>query len=117
LPVTVTFTGPVVAEPLAEKVRVLEPLVVGFGLKSAVTPLGNAEAENVTLPLNPFDGLTLMVVFPALPWVMVTPVGDAERLKSGLGADPGQPLTRFAALTVPIPVAKSQPTPVRNAGE
>jgi len=53
VPVMVTVAEPVVAVPLAVSVRVLE-VVAGFGLKPAVTPLGNPEADMVTLPVKPF---------------------------------------------------------------
>src|SRR5206468_1137700 len=52
-PVTVTLTVPVVAVGLAVSVSVLD-VVVGFGSKAAVTPLGRLEADNWTLPLKPF---------------------------------------------------------------
>jgi hypothetical protein len=53
VPVMVTVAVPVVAVPLAVSVRVLE-VVAGLGLKPAVTPVGNPEADMVTLPVNPF---------------------------------------------------------------
>ena len=56
--------SPMAAELLAVSVSVLlyplYPAVVGFGKKDAVTPLGRPEAERVTLPVNPFWGVTLM---------------------------------------------------------
>ena len=65
-PVTVIGNVPVVAATLTE--RVSELLVVaGFGAKEAVTPLGNPDAEKVTLPLNPFCGVTVMVLEPDAP--------------------------------------------------
>lgn len=60
------MTVPVAAAPLAVSVNLLLP-VAGFGLKDAVTPLGNAEALRLTLPLNAFTGFTVMVVLPAAP--------------------------------------------------
>ena len=36
-------------------------------------------------------------------------LGDTESTKVGVGEDPGQLLTKLAALRVPIPVAKSHP--------
>jgi hypothetical protein len=62
----VTLAVPVVAELPAVKVRVL-PLVVGLGLKLAVTPLGKPEADSVTLPLNPFCGVSVMLLEPLAP--------------------------------------------------
>jgi hypothetical protein len=84
VPVIVTVAVPVVAVPLAVSVRVLV-LVVLAGLNDAVTPLGNPEAERLTLPLKPLTGLTVMVLFPLLPCVTVTLDGDAESEKSGTG--------------------------------
>jgi hypothetical protein len=56
-PVIVKVNCPTVAELLAVSVRTLVP-VVGLGAKAAVTPLGRPDAENVTLPLNPYCGFT-----------------------------------------------------------
>ena len=42
--------------------------------------------------------------------------GDAERRKLGRVVDEGQLLTKLAAFTVPMPVAKSQPVVVPKAG-
>ena len=44
-------------------------LVAGLGLNAAVTPLGKPDAERVTLPLKPFDGVMLIVLVPWLPCV------------------------------------------------
>lgn len=107
VPVTVMVKVPTVAVPLADKVKTLEA-VAGFVPKLALMPLGMPEADKFTLPLNPFTGLTVMVVEPAAPWRIATLEGDAERVKLGCVAEV-QLLTRFAALTVPMPVAKSQP--------
>jgi hypothetical protein len=46
--------------------------------------------------------------------VIVKLLGEAESEK--FGPEAGQLLTRFAALTLPIPVAKSQPVLVPKAG-
>lgn len=45
VPVIVIVAGPVVAELLAVSVITPEPVVDGLGLKLAVTPLGNPDAE------------------------------------------------------------------------
>ena len=67
VPVIVTITVPVAAVALAVKVKVLA-VVVGYGLKAAVTPLGNPKArERVTLPLKPPTGVTVIVLVPLLP--------------------------------------------------
>ena len=73
-------------------------------------------ADKLTAAPKPLSGFTVMVLVPELPCVTVTLDGDAERLKSGEGADPGQLVTRFATFTVPIPVAKSHPEAAANAG-
>lgn len=86
---------------------VLLVLMVLVGLKEAVTPLGSVEKLKFTLPLNPFSGWTDMVLLPPVPGTMLKLPGEADRKK--LGPDPGQLFTRLAILTVPIPVAKSQP--------
>src|SRR5713101_4871362 len=108
VPVMVTVTVPAVAVLLAVSVKVLV-LVVLLGLKEAVTPLGSPDADKLMLPLKPFCGVTAIVLVPLAPCVIVTLLGDVEREKLGTAADPGQLFTRLAALTVPIPVAKSQP--------
>jgi hypothetical protein len=79
VPVMVTVTVPVVAALLAVSVNVLV-VVVGLGLNDAVTPLGRPEADKLTLPLKPFCGVTLIVLVPLPPCVIVKLVGDAERV-------------------------------------
>ena len=68
---------PVVAVELAVKVTTLVP-VVGFVPKLAVTPLGRADVESVTLPVNPPDGVTVIVELPLLPCVTVKLLGEAD---------------------------------------
>jgi len=77
MPVTVTVTVPVVAVLLAVSVTVLVFAVV-LGLNDAVTPLGRPDADKLTLPLKPFCGITVMVLVPLLPCVIVKLLGDAE---------------------------------------
>jgi hypothetical protein len=78
VPVMVTVAAPVVAVPLAVSVNVLV-VVAGFVLNDAVTPLGRPDADKVTLPLKPFCGVTVSVLVPALPCVIVKLFGEAER--------------------------------------
>ena len=66
VPVMVTAAVPGVIVLLAVKVRVLVVVVEG-GLKDAVTPLGKPETDKVTLPLKPFEGVTVMVSEPVAP--------------------------------------------------
>jgi hypothetical protein len=84
VPVIVTVAVPVAAVTLAVKVSVLL-LVAGLGLNAAVTPLGKPDAERVTLPLKPFDGVMLIVLVPWLPCVMVKLLGLADSVKFGAG--------------------------------
>jgi hypothetical protein len=84
MPVMVTVTVPVAAVLLAVSVRRLV-LVVGFVPNAAVTPEGRPDAESDTLPVNPFTGVTLIVLVPPEPpCVIVTLVGDADRPKFGV---------------------------------
>ena len=76
-PETVTVTVPVGAVPLAVSVNVLVPAVL-LGLNDAVTPLGRPDTDKLTLLLNPFSGVTVMVLAPLFPWVIVKLLGDAE---------------------------------------
>ena len=66
--------------------------------------------RKITLPLNPPCGTMATTLAPVEPCVIVMAVGVAASVKAGFGF--GQLFTRFAALMVPIPVAKSQPVVV-----
>ncbi|MGA2415390.1 MAG: hypothetical protein ABSF59_13130 [Candidatus Sulfotelmatobacter sp.] len=105
VPVIVTVAVPVVAVALAVSVSVLVP-VVGFGLKPAVTPPGKPDALSVTLPVNPFTSVTLTVLVPELPWVMVRLLGESESVKLGVAA-PVKVLIRVAPFGLPHPVTMS----------
>jgi hypothetical protein len=78
VPVTVTVAVPVVAVLLAVRVRTLVE-VVGFVPKLAVTPVGRPEAERFTDPVKPLIGVTVIVLLPLVPCVMLSEDGDAER--------------------------------------
>jgi hypothetical protein len=114
-PVMVIFAVPMAAELLAANVTVLM-LFVPTGLKEAVTPLGTPEADRVTMLEKPFCGITVTVLVPVLPRVMLTLLGEEDREKPGIGPWLGQLITRFVALRVPMPVAKSQPVVAPYAG-
>ena len=80
-PLMVTVTVPAFAVLAAVRVRVLVGNA-GFGLNTAVTPAGSPDALSVTLLLNPFTGVMVMVLWPlAPPFEMVTEFGEAERVK------------------------------------
>jgi len=105
VPVMVTVAFPVVAVLLAVRVSVLVELV-GFALNAAVTPLGRPEAARVTLPENPPRSVTVIVLVPLLPWVMVRLLGEEARVKLGVD-DPARALSRPLPLGLPQPVARS----------
>jgi len=92
----VTDAVPVVAVELAVNVTELVD-VVGLVPKLAVTPEGNPEADNVTLPVKPPDGVTVTVLLPLLPCTTVKLEGEAERVKFGLDGGGGK-TQLFAAL-------------------
>ena len=66
VPAIVTVDAPVVAELLADRVSVLEPVVV-VGLNDAMTPLGRPEAAKVTPAAKPFAGFTVIVLEAVIP--------------------------------------------------
>lgn len=106
VPVMVTVLVPAVADALAVRVSVLAP-VVGFGLNTAVTPVGSPDAASVTLPVNPLTSFTEIVLVPlAPPSVIVKLPGESERVKLGVAA-PASVLIRFAPFGVPHPVTRS----------
>jgi len=105
VPVMVTVADPVVAVLLAVSVSTLVP-VVGFVPNVAVTPLGRPDAANVTLPLNPFTSLTVMVLVPLPPCVMVRLLGESDRVKLGV-ADPARRLMIPVVFGLPHPVHRS----------
>src|SRR5579872_5455131 len=63
--IAVAVTGD--ASALAVNVTVLEPGVIGFEEKVAVTPLGKPVADKLTLPPNAFCGVTTTVDLAELP--------------------------------------------------
>jgi len=78
--VIVTVTVPLAAVVLTVNVAVLLD-VVGFGLNEAVTPLGNPDADKVTLPVKPFEGVILIVLVPLLPRLIARLFGEADKVK------------------------------------
>ena len=107
VPVMVTVEVPVVAVELAVRVSTLVP-VVGFVPNAAGTPLGNPDAARVTLPLNPFTSVTVMVLVPLLPWVTVRLLGESESVKLGV-AEPANRLMIPVVFGLPQPVQRSNP--------
>jgi hypothetical protein len=89
-PVVVTVAFPKVAVLLALSVNVLVLVVLG-GLNDAVTPFGKLEADRLTLPINPFFPIMVIVLVAVPPWPTLGLVGDAVRVKLGSGALPLPP--------------------------
>ncbi len=77
MPVTVTVAVPVAAVALAVKVSVLVE-VAGFGVNTAVTPLGSPEAARATLPEKPLNLVIVTVLVPAVPCTTLSVLGAAE---------------------------------------
>jgi hypothetical protein len=77
-----TENVPVDALLLAARVSVLVPRVL-LGLKDAVTPRGKPEADRLTLPPNPFCGVTLIVEVTLAPRARLKEFGEAEKAKFG----------------------------------
>lgn len=82
MPVMVTVEVPVAAVALAVNVTELVD-VVGFVPNAAVTPEGRPDADKVTLPVNPPEGVTVIVLLALLPCVTLTLEGEADKVKFG----------------------------------
>jgi hypothetical protein len=54
--------------------------VVEAGLKAAVTPVGNPLALSATDPVNPPEGVTVIVLVPVDPRVTAALVADKVKL-------------------------------------
>lgn len=66
VPVTVIVLVPTVAVEFADKLR-MEDVVELVGVKVSVTPVGRPDTLKVTVPVNPFNGLTVIVLVCAVP--------------------------------------------------
>lgn len=89
VPVIVTEKVPVAAAAAAANVTVLVE-VVGLVPKLAVTPLGKPEADKLTLPVNPPEGVTVIVLPALLPCVTLKLAGEADSAKSGVDGGGGR---------------------------
>jgi hypothetical protein len=105
VPVIVTVADPVVAVLLAVSVSTLVP-VVGFVPNAAVTPVGRPDAARVTLPVNPPTSVTVIVLVPLPPCVIVRLLGESESVKLGV-EDPARRLIRPVVFGLPHPVHRS----------
>jgi len=79
VPLMMTVNVPVAEVLLALSVSVLA-VVTGLELNEAATPLGSPDADKLTLPLNPFSGVMVIVLVPLVPCMMLRLLGDAERV-------------------------------------
>jgi hypothetical protein len=86
VPVIVSVNVPVLVLVVVEMVNV--DVVVGVtGVGSEqVAPVGQLVTLRATLPLNPFNAVTVTVDVVVPPWVTVTDDGAAATEKSGAGA-------------------------------
>ena len=58
-------------------------LLALYGTNKAVTPVGKPMTAKVTLPVNPFAGITVTVELPVPPGAMLKLPGDAVNAKLG----------------------------------
>jgi hypothetical protein len=100
-PTTVTTAG--LVGVLAAKVNTLV-VVLLLGLKFAVTPVGTPDTEKLTTPLNPFNGVTVMVLVSLSLGVVVTFAGAAESEKSALVPQLGNLKVAIRVFQLKIPV-------------
>jgi hypothetical protein len=101
VPVIVTVAAPVVAVEEAVRVNVEVALpfaggVTGFVENVAVTPLGRPEALRVVAELKPFKLVIVMVLVPLEPCVIVSELGEAPTVKSGVTVEPHPGNLKFA---------------------
>src|SRR5262249_5696311 len=101
VPLTVTFTVPVVAALEAARVSVLLAPVVDGGLKVAVTPLGNPVALSATLLVNPPVRVIVIVLAPLAPRLAVRFGAEGDSVKSA----------RWGASTVRLRVGERETRP------
>ena len=70
-------------DPVHVKVEVPEPPVMVAGVSEQTSPvLGEVELVSVTVPVNPFDGVTVIGVLTGAPGVVLRIVVPAEIWKS-----------------------------------
>jgi hypothetical protein len=104
VPFTVTVYVPVLAvlATFIVSVDVPDPPETWVGLKVAVRPDG-ADAESVTVPVNPFTDAIVIVEVPEYPLLMLNLVGDADIVKSAVGGG-GADCVKFVVSGLPKPV-------------
>ena len=87
-PFTVRVTGPTGAAVAATPRRkVLLPLLILVGVNCAVTPAGKdvaASIDKATVPVNPPEGVKLILVVPKAPCGMLRLLVEALRVNAGV---------------------------------
>jgi hypothetical protein len=84
VPVMVTVEFPGLAEAVAESLTTAVEGVIP-ALNVATTPLGTPETVTVTVPENPFCGVSVIVLLPDVPGAMLSVVGEAVKVNDGGG--------------------------------
>jgi hypothetical protein len=106
VPVTVTGNVPAVCEAgtVIVSVEVPEPPVTEVGFSVVVHPDGKPLVARPTVPVNPFDGLIVIVVVPlyVLEVFITIGLGIAETEKSGVVTG-----AKFVVRGLPKPVTRS----------
>ena len=83
-----------------------DPPETWVGLKVAVRPDG-ADAESVTVPVNPFTDAIVIVEVPEDPLLILNLVGDVDIVKSAVGGGGGGGVVdcvKFVVSGLPKPV-------------
>ena len=81
--VTVYVPAATLLSTVTVSVEVPEPPLTDVVPRDAFTPELELDHVSVTVPMNPFAGLTVMVVVPELPAWIVSDDGFEDREKSG----------------------------------
>jgi len=110
-PVRVTVDVPGDALADAVKVAVLVWVVADTALKVAVTPAGNPAAVSATVPLNPFCGVTVIVLGALAPADIVRLAGAAVRAKVGGRAESVRAMAAVARRLPEVPVTVTVAAP------
>ena len=105
VPIMVSVYVPgTVAIVVATVIVELPDVVTEAGLKDAVTPAGKPLAENVTAPVNPFDGVIVTVYSLFDPLRTVWLAGEATRVKLCAGIVTTKVTVAECVAEVPVPV-------------
>ena len=81
-------------------------LLALYGTNKAVTPVGKPMTAKVTLPVNPFTSVTVIVLVPLPPCVIVRLLGESDKVKLGVD-EPAKRLIRPVVFGLPHPVHRS----------